>query len=97
MSTKSYVVYHLLHQRTPYEYIPKLVVTDVPDGAELTRDLFARAGYEFSEFGIPWANHDVWPVNAGLPADLVRRLRNYSGEVIAYGDLVAKANAPLEF
>jgi len=27
----TWCVYHLIHVRTPWQYIPRLVITDVPD------------------------------------------------------------------
>ena len=92
----TYAVYHLIHVRTPYQCIPKLVITDVPDDAELTEELLERAGYQFGEFNIPWANHALEKVDVKeSPADLVARIRNGEGERIAWPNLVARAEAPL--
>jgi hypothetical protein len=53
----TFAVYHLIHVRTPHQHIPKLVITDVPEGAQVTQDLVERAGYTFGKFNVPWANH----------------------------------------
>ena len=92
----TWCVYHLIHVRTPHQHIPQLVITDVPEDAEITRDLLERAGYQFGEFGIPWANHVITRVDAQeSPADLVARIRNGAWRWIAYGDLVSRAFEPL--
>ena len=100
MST--FVVYHMIHVRTPYQYHPKLVITDVPDEA-LTADapdeiqeLVTRAGYEFSEFNITWANHAVHLMDVqSSPSDLVMRVRKGEGERITFADLRARAGASI--
>lgn len=92
----TWCVYHLIHVRTPHQYIPKLVITDVPDGEEVTEELLERAGFMFSEFNIPWANHGIMRVSAQeSPPDLVARIRQGFGERIAYSELVTRAEAPL--
>jgi len=92
----TWCVYHLIHVRTPHQYIPQLVITDVPEDAEVTKDLLERAGYQFGEFNIPWANHGIMRVDAQeSPADLVARIRNGQGRWIAYNDLMSKAFEPL--
>ena len=92
----TFAVYHLIHVRTPHQYIPKLVITDVPDGDEPTEELLERAGYQFGEFNISWANHALEKVDAkGSPSDLVARIRQGDGERIAWRNLVARAEAPL--
>ena len=92
----TFAVYHMIHVRTPHQHIPKLVITDVPEGEELSEELLERAGYQFGEFDIPWANHVLEQVDAkGSPSDLVARIRSGEGEWIAWPDLVAQAEAPL--
>ena len=94
--TKTWCVYHLIHMQTPHRHIPKLVITEVPNDKPLTTELLERAGYLFTEFGIPWANYVLEPVEAhDAPSDLVARLRQHEGERISYSDLMAKATAPL--
>jgi len=93
---KTWCVYHLIHVRTPYQYIPKLVIAEAPEGEAVTTDLLERAGYQFGEFGIPWANHVLEQVDVqDAPSDLVARLRRGEGKWIIYDDLVKQANAPL--
>jgi|YNPBryantNP2012_1023418.scaffolds.fasta_scaffold83531_1 hypothetical protein len=92
----TWCVYHLIHVRTPWQYIPRLVITDVPDDTEVTTDLLERAGYQYEEFGVPWANHGVERLDPkSSPSDLVARVRNGAGERIRWSDLVARAEAPL--
>jgi len=94
MST--WCVYHLIHVRTPHQHLPRLLVTDVPEGAEVTEELLERAGYLFSEFNVTWANHVLTEVDPqGSPSDLVARIREGGFESITYADLVERANEPL--
>jgi len=56
-----WAVVHVIHTRVPRQHIPKLVVEDVPDElseAEV-KEWLEEMGYDFGEFGIPWANHYV--------------------------------------
>jgi len=56
------VVWHI-HQRTPHRHVAQLFITDVPRDVT-ARDLqraLTRAGRQFGEFGIPWANHHLEP------------------------------------
>lgn len=92
----TFVVYHLIHVRTPYQHIPRLVITDVPKDEEPTKELLERAGYQYGELNIPWANHVLAEVNAkNSPSDLVAKIRQGKGERITWADLVAQAEAPL--
>ena len=92
----TWCVYHLIHVRTPHQHIPKLVITDVPEGEEVTEELLERAGYQFGEFDIPWANHGLDEVDVKTsPSDLVARIRQGEGQRITYAELVEKANEPL--
>jgi hypothetical protein len=94
--TSIWCAYHLIHVQTPHQHIPKLVITDVPEGETVAADLLERAGYQFGEFNIPWANHVLERVDAKeSPADLVARIRQGEGEWVTYADLKAKAEAPL--
>ncbi len=56
-----WAVVHHIHVRTPQRHIAKLFVTDVPKGvrAQDVERALTRAGHVFSEFNIPFANHDV--------------------------------------
>ena len=92
----TWCVYHLIHVRTPHQHLPRLLVTEVPKGAEVTEELLERAGYLFSEFNVAWANHVLTEVDVkGSPSDLVARIREGGFERIAYADLVALAEEPL--
>ena len=94
MST--WCVYHLIHVRTPYQHLPKLLVTDVPEGENVTQDLRERAGYQFGESNIAWANHILEEVNAQeSPSDLVARIRQGGFERMTYAELLERANDPL--
>lgn len=50
-------VVHLIHVNTPHQHIPKLFVKGVPGDAPNLKPLLEGKGYQFGEFGIPWANH----------------------------------------
>jgi len=92
----TWVVYHLIHVRVPHQRIPKLVITGVPDGETVTRDLLERAGFMFGEFGVPWANHGIIQLGPDAPSDLVGRARDPYVPRIRWADLVARAKAPVE-
>jgi hypothetical protein len=92
----TWAVYHLIHVRVPHQHIPKLLITEVPDGEEVTRELLERAGYIFGEFGIPWANHYITELDSNAPSDLIGRARDPQVPRIAWADLVAQASAPVE-
>lgn len=59
----NWAVVHLIHVRTPHRHIPKLFIEDVPEevDAKEVRSALTRAGYNFGEFGMPWANHYLAP------------------------------------
>jgi hypothetical protein len=84
---KTWCVYHFIHVHTPYRYIPKLIITGVPEGETVTKDLLSRAGYQYQEFGLPWANHAVTQVDPQeSPADL---------QEITWAELLNRATTPL--
>lgn len=58
-----WAVVYLIHVQTPYRHIPVLFIEDVPEDVEEgeLRSLLTKAGYQFGEFGIPWANHYLTP------------------------------------
>lgn len=92
----TWCVYHLIHVRTPHLYLPKLVISAVPEDVRLNIDLLERAGFQFGEFGVPWANHFLERIDLkNSPSDLIARIRNGEGEHITYDELVARAEAPL--
>jgi hypothetical protein len=57
MST--WAVVYVIHVHTSYKHIPQLFIEDVPEEIEEgeLRSLLTKAGYQFGEFGIPWASH----------------------------------------
>lgn len=63
MKIKNWAVVHLIHVQTPHRHIAKLFITDVPEDvpAKDIRSALTRAGYQFGEFGMPWANHYLSP------------------------------------
>lgn len=93
----TWAVVHLIHVRHPHLHIPKLVITGVPNGETVTRDLLENAGYQFGEFGIPWANHYITKIEPGeSPSDLVARARSREVPRVTWEELVRMANAPVE-
>lgn len=94
----TWAVYHLIHVQTPHLHIPQIVIEKVPDDVEIDTDLLERAGYQFGEFGIPWANHVIEEVKPQeSPSDLVARIRQdpQGYDSLAYDELVRMANAPV--
>ncbi len=59
----NWAVVHLIHVRTPHRHIAKLFIDNVPDDvtAKQLRSALTRAGWQYGEFGIPWANHYISP------------------------------------
>lgn len=55
----NWAVVHLIHVRTPHQHIAKLFIKNVPEdvSAKQLRSALTRAGWQFGEFGMPWANH----------------------------------------
>lgn len=92
----TWAVVHLIHVRVPHQHIPRLLITGVPDGQAVTRDLLERAGYQFGEFGIPWANHYIARIDRNSPSDLVGRARSPEVPRVAWEELVRMAEAPVE-
>jgi hypothetical protein len=68
----------------------------VPEGETVTQDLVERAGYQFGEFNIPWANHVLEQVDVKeSPGDLIARIRAGECDRIPYAKLVELAEAPV--
>ena len=87
---KNYVVYHLIHVQTPYQYNPKLVITEVPSEVDLTEEDVSRGGYQFEEFGTAWANHVLTEIKrdkSEMPGDLVAKLHGGGYETVRYSEL----------
>lgn len=59
----NWAVVHLIHVRTPHQHIAKLFIEDVPEeiDAKQIRSALTRAGYQFGEFNMSWANHYLSP------------------------------------
>lgn len=94
--TTTWCVYHLIHTRTPYQHIPKLLITEVPQNVKITEDIIERAGYLFGEFNIPWANHVLVEVDMKeSPSDLVARIRKGNFSENTYAELVELAEEPI--
>jgi len=94
----TWCVYHWIYYTTPHkhvtEHVPRLVITDVPEGETVTREQVERAGYRPHDYGIPWENHFLKPVTQDLPADLLARIGAGEGERIAFDRLQELAAAP---
>ncbi|MEM2264633.1 MAG: hypothetical protein QXX03_05525 [Nitrososphaerota archaeon] len=84
-------VAHLIHVRTPYQHIPKLFITDVPDGVEITWSL-VDCYKEYGEFGIPHANHYIEKLTNDSPPEIKRAWRNGECEFITYDELLKYAD-----
>jgi len=85
--TRTWCVYHLIHIHTPYRYIPKLFIEKVPESVCLSQtDWLEESGYEFGEFGIPWANHEVCLVSEA-PSTVKGAYRRGDTETIEYIEL----------
>jgi hypothetical protein len=88
-TTTTWAVVHYIHVRTPHRFIARLFVTDVPgdvDAPTLQRVL-TRSGYQFGDFGIPWANHYVKP-RKDWEDEVEGAWQRGDGTVVHYTDLV---------
>jgi len=84
----TWVVYHVIHVRTPHQYIAKLFVTDVPEGKTEgdVKSALTRNGYDFGEFNIPWANHALTTL-AEAPDQVVGAYRRGDVETVKWADI----------
>lgn len=80
-------VHYLIHITTPYHYIPRLVITDVPDDAVVTADMLQSAGYTFGKYGVLRPNYGLARLGGDSPGDLVARIRHGEGECITWDEL----------
>ena len=71
----------------PHQYVPKLIIADVPPEVEITEGLLQEAGYCF-EKSVPWVNHGVEVFEKLFPADWLERVR-YEIESISFEELQA--------
>ena len=85
---RTWAVVWVIHVNTPYQYIPKLFIKNVPPdfNKQDVKEWLEGCGYQFGEFGIPWANHSVGPINE-YPASVQGAYRRGEVERIAYGEL----------
>ena len=89
---KTYVVYHLIHVRTPHKYIAKLFVTGVPDDKEVDWDLVDEVE-DFGEFGVTHANHYIEQLTPQSESSLKRAFRHAEAEEITYEELLKMKNS----
>lgn len=89
MST--WAVVCVIHVHTPYRHIPQLFIEDVPEEIEEgeLRSLLTKAGYQFGEFGIPWANHYLAPQDKWKD-EVVGAYERGDVDVISYDDIAPK-------
>lgn len=89
MST--WAVVHFIHVQNPPRHIPRLFIEDVPEdvGEGELRSLLTRAGYQFGEFGIPWANHYLAPEHE-WKGEVAGAYKRGDVETITYDDIAPK-------
>jgi len=86
-----WAVVHAIHQGAPPRHVARLFITDVPGDVtarDLTRAL-TRAGRQFGEFGIAWANHYVAP-RAAWRDEVELAWRRGDVACVAYAELAAR-------
>lgn len=87
----TWCVYYLVHVTMPYHYLPRLVITDVPDDATVTADVLQSAGYPLGKLGILRPNYGIARLGEDAPRELVQRVREGEGDCVAWDDLVRQA------
>jgi len=88
-----WAVVHVV-QGAPPRHVARLFITDAPEGVdarEVARAL-TRAGRQFGEFGVPWANHLV-ARRAAWSAEVEHAWRRGDVACIAYADLEPRDDA----
>jgi hypothetical protein len=87
----TWAVIHHIHVSTPHQHVPLLFIEDVPEDVEEgeLRSLLTKAGYQFSEFGIPWANHYLSP-EEDWKDEVVGAYQRGDVETITYDDIALK-------
>lgn len=80
MKKRTYLVYFLIHVNTPYQYILKATVKNASSFDE-AKEACTAAGFEPSEFGIPWANHHITTLK-DAESSLLSQYRQGCGMVI---------------
>lgn len=89
-------VAYVIHINTIYRYEPRLYIRNMPEGlkAYQLKNILDEAGYQFKDFGIQSANHDIY---SGLKDShySIRtgfmKAKELGIEVIEYDELVLKA------
>ncbi|MEM3647099.1 MAG: hypothetical protein QW334_03025 [Thermofilum sp.] len=83
-------VYHLIHVKVPHRYVPKLFVTGIPKGVSPSdlKILLEENGYDFGEFGIPWANHYIGLGLKDAPPEVKGAWLKGTVEKVRYQDLL---------
>lgn len=100
MSTTTYCVFYLVNKepqnanaRMPFEYYPKLVITDVPRNKEITIHDITNAGFSFKEFG---QSHGFWLIRMTrkAPSGLIQRIRSNPQKYknLTFNELVERKN-----
>ncbi|MBI4504964.1 MAG: hypothetical protein HY691_05465 [Chloroflexi bacterium] len=87
----TWCVHYLVHVTTPYTYVPRLVITGVPDDAVVTADLLQGAGYTLGKLGILRPNYGLARLGEEAPRDLVQSVRQGEGEHVSWDDLLCQA------
>jgi len=89
----NWAVVHLIHVRTPHQHIAKLFIKNVPEdvSAKQLRSALTRAGWQFGEFGVPWANHYISP-ETEWEDEVVGAYRRGGIKVIDWEDIAPQEN-----
>jgi hypothetical protein len=87
-TTTTWAVVQYIHIRTPHRSIARLFITDVPGDvdAHTLRRVLTRSGYQFGDFGIPWANHYVAP-RENWDDEVEGAWQRGDGDVVCYANL----------
>ena len=89
-----WAVVHIIRQNARPRHVARLFITDVP-GDVIARDLtraLTRAGRQFGEGSVPWANHYVAP-RAAWRDEVEGAWRRGDVACIAYAELAARDDA----
>jgi len=86
---KTYLIYHLIHVHTPYQYILKVIVKNATSEKEAKKACEAAGIVGLSEFGIPWANHHITDLK-NADTSLLGQLKRKHGETIDAEEVFAQ-------
>jgi len=81
-----YCVYHVIHIHTPYRYIPKLFITDVPADQTVGWAMVDELA-SFGEFHIAHANHEIQQITSLSPPSIKRAYREGGCHQVTYSEL----------